>query len=58
MRKCLGESFARNSSFIFYTSLVQKYDMQIPSHGPKPSDVVLPGFTFAPESFNISFSKL
>jgi len=57
-RKCLGEPFARSSSFVFLTSLVQKYDMQIPSRGPKPSDVVLPGFTFAPEAFNIHFSML
>ncbi|XP_059491009.1 uncharacterized protein LOC132205760 [Neocloeon triangulifer] len=57
-RLCLGEPFARNTAFIFYTSIVQNFKVENPPYGPKPSDITLKGFTTAPEPFKMTLTPL
>jgi len=55
---CLGEPFARNTTFIFYTALVQNYKFEIAPEGPKLTDATLPGFTTSPAPFRMKITKL
>ncbi|CAB3381964.1 Hypothetical predicted protein [Cloeon dipterum] len=57
-RICLGEPFAKNTTFIFYTSIVQNFKLEAAPYGPKPSEVILDGFTTAPEPFKMTMTAL
>jgi methyl farnesoate epoxidase / farnesoate epoxidase len=57
IRMCLGEPFARNTTFIFYTSMIQNYMFSSPPNGPEPSNVTEPGFTTSPAPFKVSICK-
>ncbi|XP_065335068.1 methyl farnesoate epoxidase-like [Cloeon dipterum] len=57
-RMCLGEPFAKNTTFIFYTSIVQNFKLEVAPYGPKPSEVILDGFTTAPEPFKMTMTAL
>lgn len=57
-RLCLGEPFARNSSFLIFTSLMQNYKMEVPPNGAAPLNKNLPGITAAPEHFKVKVTRL
>ncbi|XP_063231673.1 methyl farnesoate epoxidase-like isoform X2 [Bacillus rossius redtenbacheri] len=52
-RVCVGESLARNSLFVFFANLAQRFSFQLPPGEPRPSNLALPGFTTAPQPFNL-----
>ncbi|XP_067013413.2 methyl farnesoate epoxidase [Anabrus simplex] len=54
-RLCPGEAFARNMLFLVFTSLLQKYSVTLPPGHLKPSTLPLPGFTTAPQPFEVTF---
>lgn len=56
-RACIGEVLARNSLFLFFTSLLQEFWFSLPEGEPEPSLVPLGGFTIAPAPFRVKATK-
>ncbi|KAL0121780.1 hypothetical protein PUN28_006919 [Cardiocondyla obscurior] len=52
-RKCLGESMARNSVFLFTACLLQKFQFTLPPGHPDPILDGVDGFTIAPPDLNV-----
>jgi methyl farnesoate epoxidase/farnesoate epoxidase len=56
-RVCIGEVLARNTLFLFFTSLLQDFWFSVPEGHPQPSLVPLSGFTLAPAPFIVKATK-
>ena len=56
-RVCIGESLARKMDFIFFVKILQEFNLSLPEGDPKPSTIPISGFTYAPQSFRIKFTK-
>lgn len=56
-RVCIGEVLARNTFFLFFTSLLQEFWFSVPEGDPEPTLVPLPGFTIAPAPFRVKAAK-
>ncbi|KAM8967553.1 cytochrome P450 2D15-like [Pelodytes ibericus] len=52
-RVCIGEQLARLEIFIFFTSLLQRFEFHIPPKQPRPTDDPLFMFNFSPRAFEI-----
>ncbi|XP_059480644.1 methyl farnesoate epoxidase-like [Neocloeon triangulifer] len=57
-RVCLGEPLAKNTSFLFLTSLLQKYRFSLPAHHQKPNMDHLQGFTSSPRPYKVSVHRV
>ncbi|XP_066996047.2 methyl farnesoate epoxidase [Anabrus simplex] len=55
-RVCAGEAFARNTLFLVFTSLMQKFTVTTPLGKSRPETFPLPGFTTAPKPFEVTFT--
>ncbi|XP_067013403.2 methyl farnesoate epoxidase [Anabrus simplex] len=55
-RLCPGEALARNTLFLFFTTLLQHFTIVLPENSPKPTTVPLSGFTVAPQPFKVTFN--
>ncbi|XP_075069863.1 cytochrome P450 2D20-like isoform X2 [Mixophyes fleayi] len=52
-RICVGEQLARMDLFIFFTSLLQRFEFHIPDDQPHPRDDPLFTFNFSPRPFQV-----
>ncbi|KAK9302697.1 hypothetical protein QLX08_005417 [Tetragonisca angustula] len=52
-RKCLGETFAKNTVFLFVVCLMQKLHFMLPSNHPTPCLQGVDGFVIAPPVMDI-----
>lgn len=53
-RVCLGEPLAKNTSFLFLTSLIQKYRFNLPTKHKEPNMDHLQGFTSSPRPYQVN----
>jgi methyl farnesoate epoxidase/farnesoate epoxidase len=56
-RMCLGEVLARNSIFLFFTTLLQEFLFSLPEDEPAPQTLPLPGMTLAPQPFRVKITR-
>ncbi|XP_012532562.1 methyl farnesoate epoxidase isoform X5 [Monomorium pharaonis] len=56
-RKCLGETLARNSVFLFTACLLQKFQFVLPPDHPDPILDGIDGFTIAPPRLSVIVKK-
>ena len=56
-RVCIGESLAKMEFFLFFTSMLQKFDLILPEGEPLPPLQGTLGATHIPLRFNIIFKK-
>lgn len=56
-RMCLGEAMARNTIFLFFTSLLQEFLFSLPEDDPPPQTLPLPGMTMAPQPFRVKITR-
>ncbi|KAK7864096.1 hypothetical protein R5R35_002738 [Gryllus longicercus] len=56
-RLCPGEALARNFIFLMFTTLMQDFSVELPPGHSSPSTVCLPGFTTAPQPFEVIFKS-
>jgi cytochrome P450 len=56
-RVCLGEVLARNTVFLFFTTLLQEFSFSVPEDDPTPQTVPLSGMIMAPQPFRIKICK-
>ena len=54
-RRCLGENLAKVELFIFFTSLLHKFEIRIPDEDDKPSTKYRLGVTLSPMPFKARF---
>jgi cytochrome P450 len=54
-RRCLGESLAKVELFIFFASMMHKFDVRTESANEKPSTKYRPGVTLSPLPFKARF---
>ncbi len=54
-RRCLGESLAKTELFIFFTGLIEKFDIKLADEKEKPSAKYRPGLTLTPYPFKVRF---
>lgn len=52
-RKCLGDILARMELFLYFASLVHRFDISVPEGRPMPSLKGNVGVTISPQSFKI-----
>lgn len=52
-RKCLGDILARMELFLYFASLVHRFDISVPEGSPLPSLKGNVGVTISPQSFTI-----
>ena len=57
-RACPGEPLARMNLFLFYVSLLQHFEFDVPPGETKPTTEPLAGFTLAPKPFSSSVKAL
>ena len=55
-RFCPGESLAKNLEFIFFVSLLQKFNLSLPEGEPKPSLSPESGFTLSPLPYKVKIT--
>lgn len=53
-RMCLGDVLARMELFLFFSSLLHCFHLEVPAGEELPSLKVLPGVTLTPESFKVT----
>ncbi len=53
--RCLGEVLAKTELFIFFTGLVQKFEIKLVNEKDFPSTKYRPGITLSPYPFKIRF---
>lgn len=56
-RICLGEALAKNMEFIFFVSILQRFNLRIPEGEPEPSFKTTSGFTVSPYPFKVKLTK-
>lgn len=56
-RKCLGESVARASLFIFTVGILQKYNVDVPPNGKLPNTIAQIGLLAAPTPYELVFKR-
>ena len=57
-RVCMGETLARNSLFIFTTTLVKNLKFENPNNFPKPDpENYTDGFTVIPHPYHVNIRK-
>lgn len=56
-RMCLGEALARNTVFLFFTTLLQEFSFSVPEDEPTPQTLPLSGMIMAPQPFSIKISR-
>lgn len=54
-RRCLGEQLARACLFTFFVGILQKFRLELPENGTKPTMEMLPGIVFSPKPYKIVF---
>jgi len=54
-RRCLGESLAKTELFIFFTGLIEKFDIRKENEDVKLITKYRPGITLSPYPFKIRF---
>ena len=54
-RRCLGESLAKTELFIFFTGLIQKFEINLANEEDVPSTKYRPGITLSPYPFKVRF---
>ncbi|RXG71740.1 Farnesoate epoxidase [Armadillidium vulgare] len=52
-RMCIGESLAKVTTFIFLSSMIQKFKFKFDPNLPKPTTEGVPGFTLAAPYFKV-----
>ncbi|XP_063703252.1 cytochrome P450 18a1 [Culicoides brevitarsis] len=52
-RKCLGDILARMELFLYFASLIHRFDLSVPAGSPLPSLKGNVGVTISPQSFKI-----
>jgi len=50
-RRCLGETLARSSLFLFFSTLLHNFSISVPSGYPTPSPDSYDGITLSPKPF-------
>jgi len=50
-RRCLGETLARSSLFLFFSALLHNFFISVPSGYPAPSPDSYDGITLSPKPF-------
>lgn len=56
-RVCLGETLARNTVFLFFTTLLQEFSFSVPEDEPTPQTLPLSGMIMAPQPFRVKISR-
>ncbi|CAG7820993.1 unnamed protein product [Allacma fusca] len=56
-RKCLGETTSRNTFFLFFTAMLQRYSFQLSPQHPKPSLEDVCGLSRAPKPYYVTVQK-
>ncbi|XP_035705297.1 farnesoate epoxidase isoform X2 [Folsomia candida] len=56
-RNCPGELYANVTSFLFLTSLLQRYKISVPQGQPKPPMALSAGFALKPYPYQASFTR-
>jgi cytochrome P450 len=54
-RRCLGESLAKTELFIFFTGLIEKFEIKLADEKKKPTTQYRPGITLTPHPFKVRF---
>jgi methyl farnesoate epoxidase/farnesoate epoxidase len=56
-RVCLGEVLARNTVFLFFTTLLQQFAFSLPEDEPTPETSSISGMVMAHQPFRIKISQ-
>ena len=56
-RACIGEALAKMEVFLFFTSILQKFDLILPEGEPLPPLEGIVGIGHFPKRFKIIFKK-
>jgi len=56
-RMCLGDVLARMELFLFFSSLMHRFDFVLPAGSPKPSLNGNPGVTIYPDQFHVCLKE-
>jgi cytochrome P450 len=54
-RRCLGETLAKAELFVFFVSLLHKFDIKLVNDNEKPSTMYRVGVTLSPQPFRARF---
>ena len=54
-RRCLGETLAKTELFIFFTGLIEKFEIKLADENNKPSTKYRPGINLTPYPFKVRF---
>ncbi|XP_014476510.1 PREDICTED: methyl farnesoate epoxidase-like isoform X2 [Dinoponera quadriceps] len=55
-RRCLGETLARSSVFLFFTYVIHYFDLKISNEYGKPDTKAYDGFTISPKPYYVKLS--
>jgi len=56
-RMCLGEVLARDTIFLFFTTLLQEFVLSVPEGDPVPKTLPVSGMILTPQPFRIKISR-
>uniref|UniRef100_A0A1Q3FTA0 Putative cytochrome p450 n=1 Tax=Culex tarsalis TaxID=7177 RepID=A0A1Q3FTA0_CULTA len=56
-RRCLGEVQAKTTVFLFFTGLLQQFEIILPDGAGTPSTEMTPGMMYMPKPFKVSFKR-